>query len=348
MTWLAWRRHRLMLVIVLGLFVALVVWMIFVAHTFDVAAMLRRTNNCPVSYGGVRNYCTGDDTQARVIELVLLAFPCIIGVVLGAPLVASELHANTNRLSWTQGISRTKWFVTKWLLIATTLVAATLLFELVVTWWRPHVNSFGGSFLPTLLPTFNRMVPGSFAITGIVPAAYVLFAFSLGVALGAVIRRTPWAIAGTLLVYTGVALLMVLVVRPNLLPQTFVSYAQEFPSSGTYGIGAGQAAIPAPIRAEQAKLNQAWNVDSGYRYRPGFQVPSGAPSAGAAGQGCEDRNYNTAPFLNCLSTHGLQQGQFFQAANHYWPLQWIESGIYVLASILLFVAGLLSVRRWRA
>lgn len=343
MTWVAWRRHRLVLAIVLGVYVALVIWMVFVAHTFDVAAALRSAHRCPISLGNRRNSCNGDQIQAEIIQVLLLMLPAVAGVALGAPLVASEFHANTNRVAWTQGISRTNWFVTKWMLLASVLVVGTTLFQIVANWWRPRVEEFavffgfGNSILDT---GFGRIEPSSYAITGIVPVAYVLFAFSLGVALGALIRRTTLAIVGTLILYGGLAVIMVLFVRPNLLPQTFV------PQGASQGLGAASSGYPQS--GTGLLRQQPWFLSFGYRYHPGFHVPSGAPSAASVAQTCQNQNYSYAPYLTCLSKHEIQMGTFYQPDRHYWPLQWIEGGIYLAASLLLFGMGLVSVRRWRA
>jgi len=345
--WVAWRRHRLMLAVVLGLMGALAVWMAFVAHTFHVAAVLDLENRCPVTpYSTQRNLCSGDETQAGIIQWLLLALPCVAGVLLGGPLVAGELHHSTNRLAWTQGISRNRWYITKWLLVAVPLAAATALFQLVANWWRPNVNCvFGVGVVEGLGVGFGRLEPSSFAVTGIVPVAYALFALALGVALGAVVRRTPWAIAGTLVLYAGVALMMVLLIRPNLLPQTFVPVTA---SSSTGVFGSTQV-----LQSGSADTNEPWLITFGFRYQPGYPVPGGAPSADAVGADCTTTTTgpsieNVTSYVTCLSDHHVQQGAFYQPARHYWPLQWIEGGIYLLASVVLFGVGLWSVRRWRA
>jgi ABC-type transport system involved in multi-copper enzyme maturation permease subunit len=337
MIWVAWRRHRLMLLILAALLVALSVWMALVAHSYDVASNLQRTNRCSNPYGNNNSACFGYLAQAQIIIVVLLALPCLIGLVIGAPLVAGELHSHTNRLAWTQSISRTRWFVTKWLLGVVGLIALSSLFQLVVSRWFGHVHvasigvlSYSQGF------GADHIRPTLFNITGVVPIGYVLFAFSLGVALGAVIRRTPWAIAATVVAYGAAAMVMVVAVRPNLMPQTFVAF---------------QTQITAPLSSGPAASNRApWNLGSGYRYVPGYKVPASAPSANAAGQTCQLLADAPTPtrYNRCITDHHLQDGVFYQAADHYWPLQWRESAIYFGASIILFAIGLWSVRRWRA
>jgi hypothetical protein len=183
----------------------------------------------------------------------------------------------------------------------------------------------------------DHIQPTVFNITGIVPIAYTLFAFSLGVTLGALIRRTPWAIAATVVAYGAAALLMVVAVRPNLMPQTFVAFQDQVAAS--------------PLSSGfTASDRMPWNLRSGYRYAPSYLAPTGAPSADAAGQACQLQATGLTPagYDRCIADHHLQEGEFYQVADHYWPLQWKEAAIYFGAAIILFGIGLWSVRRWRA
>jgi ABC-type transport system involved in multi-copper enzyme maturation permease subunit len=327
-----------MLLILAVILIALSIWMAFVAHSYDVASMLRRTNRCPNPYGSPSSSCTGPIGQAQAILLILLALPCLIGLAMGTPLVAGELHGHTNRVAWTQSISRTRWLVTKWLFAAVGLLALSSLFELVVNWWFGHVHvAYIGVLLFSQGYGSDHIQPTLFNVTGVVPTAYVLFAFSLGVALGAVIRRTPWAIAATVVAYGLAALVMVTAVRPNLMPQTFVAYSTQ---AGT-----------SPLSLGQGTLDRApWVLGFGYRYAPGYKVSFNSPSADAAGRECQvlTEGPTLNPYDRCITDHHLQAGEFYQAADHYWPLQWREAAIYLGASIILFGIGLWSVRRWRS
>jgi hypothetical protein len=271
--------------------------------------------------------------QAFAINLLLLLLPCLVGVVFGAPLVAGELEHKTNRLAWTQGISRTRWFVSKCLVVGLILVGLAALLAVVAQWWSSHTFDAQGFSLDVghlhLGTGETRIGPQYFAITGIVPVAYTLFAFGLGAALGAFVRRTSWAIVGTVVGYTAVALLMVLVVRPSLVPPSF-SANQNFNSGFSVGVP-----------------TSAWDLGEGFRFAPGTHTRSGA-SAGAIAQTCQDRNNMYAPYLRCLVKHDVQAGAFFQPAKNYWALQWREATIYVAASIVLLGVAYWAVRRWRA
>ena len=112
----------------------------------------------------------------------------MLGVLFGAPLVARELTGHTNRLAWTQTVSRTRWLMANWGR-RSALIGLVALLTWYEWWWYSHVQ-FGSAFLhyfwggvvsPRLFGERHR------------PFAYTAFAFALGTALGAMIRRTSWA-----------------------------------------------------------------------------------------------------------------------------------------------------------
>jgi hypothetical protein len=98
--------------------------------------------------------------------------------VLGAPLVAREIEQGTNRLAWTQSITRTRWLLVKLFVGALSCCALVGAMAPLLEWWTGAVQRGA------------RIQPTSFDLSGFVDVAYVLFAFMLGAALGALIRRT--------------------------------------------------------------------------------------------------------------------------------------------------------------
>ena len=323
MIWVAWRRHRLLLALFAGLLVGLGVWMILLAHAFDHASNVCRnqTYQCGFQYGIV-----SVENQATAINALLLLLPCLAGIVFGAPLVAGELEHYTNRLVWTQGISRTRWFITKWVVVGLILGALTSLLMLITQYWSGHVFAR----LPLSVALHGRIQPTLFAVTGVAPVAYTLFAFSLGAALGAIIRRTSWAVVATIVGYTAVALLMVFSIRPNLASQGFMAETRS--TSVQY------VALPTP---------QPWMLGYGFRFAPSTRPPTGAESASAIAQRCMDQK-SGGSYIRCLSAHDVEGGFSYQPASHYWALQWGEAAIYFASALVLFGLALLAVRRWRA
>jgi ABC-type transport system involved in multi-copper enzyme maturation permease subunit len=324
MIWLAWRRHRLPLVLFAGVLVALGLWMVLVAQAFDSANNVCRhvTYQCGVMYG-----VFSIENQSTAINGLLLFLPCLAGILFGAPLVAGELREHTNRLAWTQSVSRTRWLIVKWLVVGLTLVALASLLVLITQWWSGRVFVR----LPLDLTLSGRIQPTLFAVTGVAPIAYTLFAFSLGAALGAIFRRTSWAVVGTVVGYTAVAFLMVFSIRSSLASQGFLSETTS--TSDQY------VTLPSP---------QPWNLGYGFRTIPGAHPPAGASSPGTIAQRCQERNYNYSPYLQCLRANHVQGGFSYQPAGHYWTLQWSEAAIYVGAALVFFGLTLWAVRRWRA
>ena len=124
---------------------------------------------------------------------VLLVVPALIGTFWGAPLIARELETGTFRLAWTQSVSRSRWLVTKVALVGAASLILTGLLSLVVTWWFGPIDAMNA----------DRFSPLVFDVRGLVPVAYAVFGFALGVALGCALRRTVPAMAATLIVFVA-------------------------------------------------------------------------------------------------------------------------------------------------
>ena len=212
MIWLVWHRYRFLFGLMTVVLVALAGWMLLAGHALTTAessfACRHDTIGCHI-LSGVFSL----SNQATAINFLLLFVPCLLGIVFGAPLVAGEIEHFTNRLLWTQGISRTRWLLVKWGAIALVLVALVALMSLVSQWWTGHAIERISANLSGL--DGGRLQPTYFPITGLALSAYTLFAFALGTALGALFRKTSWAAVGTVVLYTAVSLLLLLVVRPS-------------------------------------------------------------------------------------------------------------------------------------
>jgi len=322
--WVAWRRYRLAFAIAMASLIVLAIWMGFVAHAFE-STRAQGGESCRFNLSGC-GFSNGPfslENQAQIIDVLLLAAPSLFGVVFGASLVAGELERHTNRLAWTQGISRTRWLVTQWVVVAIGLVLLTGVFVPFVQWWSSHIIIRGSVYSPLGL---SRLQPDIYPITGIVPVAYTLFALSLGMALGGVLRRISWAAVGTIVVYALAAFFIVSSVRPNLDSQVLVR------SDGGAEVNLTHA------------LNQgAWQLDFGAKVLPGHQLPAGESSATELARTC----FFQPHVAQCWTSHGLEAGTYVQPLSHYWPIQFEEFAIYAAAAALLFGLALRAVRRWR-
>ena len=346
MTWLAWRRHRTLFVVAVALVVGLALWMLLVVHWYDAAPFVR------VGLPGQRGPRYRDLTagsapfrlsyQIEAIRLLLLTVPCILGVLVGVPLVAGELTAHTNRLAWTQGIGRTRWLATKWLVPGLPLVALAGGLVALTDWWTHHVGrvafgSIAGPFAISFgLGGNSRIEPATYTVTGLVPVAYSVFAFALGCALGALLRRVTWATVASVAVYAVALFTMVTTVRPVLAPQTFVPF---------------NAGYPAGFEEALARGATPWDLGSVARFVPGYTPPAGTRPPTAIVASCDNfvgAGDPSSIIGHCYAVHHVQAGEAFQLASHYWTLQWRESALLLAVALVLCTLAWWAVRRWRA
>jgi hypothetical protein len=328
MIWLTWRQHRAVLAVSTAVVVAFVVWMLIVEHDYSGAA--RAFAKCSNQIYSQNSPCTihinAETTaweQADVIRWILLLLPLLFGVLLGAPLFAGEFERKTVIFAFTQNVSRTRWMVIRWLVIGAAVVILSVALAAVSNWWFLHIPTNGSVF-------GSRIQPGGFDVTGIVPAAYALFAFALGAALGMILRRTARAIFGTVVLYAAARILFEQYVRRQLAAPVFSLALGDDNTSPNY---------------DDVSANP-WNVGTGYRVEPGSGHPTNQAYINHIMNGCGQ------PFgvnwFGCLTKHGVQIGNLVQPASHFWALQWGEAGSFVAAAALLFGLALWSVRRWRA
>ena len=323
MTWTALRRRRNALVAFLLLALALDVWMLVNGHSS--AAELQRTGLCTTLSCEEPAGAFAPARQAVVIDLLLLVFPLALGLVLGVGLVAAETERGTHRLAWTQGVTRTRWYLTSLAVAgggALVVVAAELP---VAHWWAgvawvdlPTAFTLGGS----------RIQPDVYPVSGVVPLAYTLAAVSLGGAAGALLRRVPWASAVTVIGYAVLAVVMVVTVRPSLAPAGFT--VSDTTSSAQY------VDWPDP---------PPWNTSYVYRSVPGVERPAGAPSPDRVAVACTLLGIHPQGVVHCLDRNGVQGGFVVQPPTHYWRLQWAESVLYAALAVALAGLGLVAVRR---
>ena len=209
MIWLTWRQSRTQILAVFVLVAAACVWL---AVTGPALARLARDNT------NVYDFLTANDRLLFNGGIAVLALaPAVLGIFWGGPLVARELETGTYRLVWNQSVTRGHWLATKLglSLVATTMAVGIL--TLAVTWWAHPIDGALGSRQGSLP---SRLSPISFAMRGIVPIAYAVFALVLATLVGLVLRRSLPAMAVTLAIYAFVQIAVPLWVRPHLVPPT--------------------------------------------------------------------------------------------------------------------------------
>jgi hypothetical protein len=217
MIWLAWRQHRKpTMVLLIGLAVlALVLIPTGRSAHKDTAAYDRcldglgtavlvdaeRSDACQALSERFAN----THTSWAFGSILLLFLPLLVGLFWGAPLVAREVEQGTHRLVWTQGVSRTRWILTKAGLVGAVLLAAATVYALLVSWWMEPLNG-------AITSRFSYLF---FDQQGVVPIGYTLFAVAVGVFAGTVTRKVLPAMAITLVAFLATRIVVTMFMRPN-------------------------------------------------------------------------------------------------------------------------------------
>ena len=331
MTWLTWRQFRSQTwVTIVGLIAfgaVLIAAAKAVADLYtDSGAAACRSNCQPL----IQNFLeqaqggwTGIVYNAGIAVLYIL--PGLIGAFWGAPLVARELEAGTHRLAWNQSVTRTRWLLTKLGIVGAATVATMGLLSLAITWYSSRLDE----------GTANMIKPELFGARDVVPIAYGLFAFAVGVTAGILIRRTVPAMAVTLAVYLGVAVAMPLWIRKHLMPLAHATPPLDV--TNIHGL-----MLSGPDR----RVTVLGGTDvTGWLVSNQTVTPTGAVFTGPADPQYCGEDGGPRACLNWIGTLNLRQDITYQPASHYWPLQWIEAGILVAAAALLIGLCLRLTRR---
>jgi hypothetical protein len=202
MIWLSWQQHRITALIGGLVVVLLVPFLIVTGLAVSQAAQVAAA--CPPATAGPCLAEFYQFVQASPVLTVLSSLPLLVGVFIGAPLVARELEQDTYLLAWTQGVPRRRWLLWK---LGVVFGLTGLGFAAVagmMVWWSAPVEATLGPW-----PTFE--------VGGLVPFAYALFALALGIAAGTLLRHTVAAMGVVAAIFVGLRL-TVAQLRPYFLP----------------------------------------------------------------------------------------------------------------------------------
>jgi hypothetical protein len=235
MIWVSWRQSRSQAIACLGVLAALAIYAIVVSTSMrtafsndGLAACLARSGgtSCPDAVSAF----TGKFGSAVNVAFwsVLLIAPGLLGVLIGAPLIARELEFGTWRLAWSQTVSRTRWLAVKLALVAGGVIVLGAAMTAVITWYRAPMDRLTGHF-----------INNAYDYEGLVLTAYILCAFGFAVLAGLLIRRSIPAMVAAFIPWLAIRLVVEYVFRPHFqAPLTFLQRCNS-PSScmGGYGLG---------------------------------------------------------------------------------------------------------------
>jgi ABC-2 family transporter protein len=158
----------------------------------------------------------------------------IIGALTGAPLVAREVEQRTHLAAWTQSVSRRRWYITKIAALGTALAVAGLAAGAANAWLQDQLTA-GDT-------TSSRW--SWFASIHLALAGEAALAFALGVAFGAVLRRTLPAL-GAAVAGFAVPLLGTRWIVQTLTPVTNTTGPRFTAPPGSWILGSGTG-VPVP------------------------------------------------------------------------------------------------------
>jgi hypothetical protein len=324
MTWLVWRQHRVQVYLGAALLAAFAVLIVItglqVENQYHAAQAACAAGHGCRHLGGL---FLGSHAVGFLI-IATLGAPVLVGLFVGAPMVAAEAEAGTTQFAWMQSVTRKRWLTVKigWMLLAAVIWGGVI--SALVTWWEG----------PNSAVQLDAFDPGRFDIMGVVPVAYSLFAVALGIAAGALLRRVLPAIAVTLAGFIAVRAAVALWLRPHYLSPVTVFYkvTSGFTPPGSYWqIAQG---VLGPNGQQLAQPNNTNYVDGvPASYLPGFctQVSRGA--------------FTPPPSCTQAVSH-FRAFLTYQPAGRYWTFQGIETGIFlVLAAALIAVTAVTLLRR---
>jgi hypothetical protein len=312
MAWVTWRQHRHQLLAGLGLIAGLALVALATGLPMRDAYQREALSSClpPTARSGcdiiVRHFQSEFGNRGDLAGYLIL-LPALVGMFVGAPLLARELEHGTHRFAWTQSLTRRRWLLSKTLLLALAVAVGGAVLSAVVMWWRQPLDGLEG-----------RMSPSGFEIQGLVAPAYALFALSLGVLAGAWLRRSLAAMSVTLAVFVAARLAVAELLRPR----------YQSPERET------MAGLVPGAHARDWVLSNAL-VDAVGRHITSAREDLAILHA-------QQARIDPQEYLLSL---GWRRALSFHPADRFWTFQLIEAGIFVGLAAALLVATVWLVRR---
>jgi hypothetical protein len=315
MIWVTWRQHRIeaLIAVIVLVIVALLLLltgreMISTYQATGLASCSLMMTTCSQIE---ENFINRFSPIVSFMGITLSALPLVVGMFIGAPLVARELEQRTHRLIWTQRISRGRWLATKLLLLLSIMLLAFIALAALSAW-------LSGPWVAV------QSLWGTYDFHGILLPVYALFAFALGIAAGITVRRSVPAMGITLLLFLLLRVTIAFWLRPYFLPPlTSLSVVDQ----------------PGP------PSHTDWTIHIGTIDRSGQEL-----SDIEIGHICPQLNGNGSAeafsaFTACELGHGFQSRSFYQPVERFWLFQGVEAAIFLVLALALLAPAIWLARK---
>ncbi len=329
MAWVTWRQHRVALAgtgILLG---ACAVLLAISGLRLQAAHANLVHGHCAISGALITSPCGLLQTAynnagsllltGNVLTLTVAAsvIPGLIGMFVGAPLLAREYETGTFRFAWTQATSRARWAAAKLALLAAMLTAAAGAFGALVSWFLAQDNPLSGG---------DRWQSSEFGLTAVTFAAWTLVAFAVGAFAGALLKRTLPAMAVTAACVAAMA-----AVTYRKLDTPLLSFGPVIGRTRLLSLMPFQPGSP-PVTYVSGQAVTVSAPPGSWPLRAWIAAPHGhAPDSGLQGLSTSDQNA-------WLAAHHLTLWTAYQPPGRFWVFQSVEGGIGLLIALLLGAA----------
>ncbi|GAA4261623.1 ABC transporter permease [Dactylosporangium darangshiense] len=320
MIWMTWRQHRAEMLVLTG--IVAVAGLILLMQGLSIRGLFpdgaAACANSDVTNGDscaqALSKLSDGYGHPEPISFLATLMPFVIGAFLGAPLLGREFEAGTWQLAWTQAVPRLRWLAVKVTVLAGLTVLLTLAFSAMVTWYRAPVDTFDG-----------RLGQVGYEVEGVAPVAYALFAFAVATVAGVLLRRSLAGLAVAAAAFVMARIAVASLARPKFASaMTVLQTVQDKGPGDTRGTGnAGDWVLGTTfVDSSGHKLSTA-TLDklSGDAANAGVSIPA------------------------YFQQHGIHRAVSYQPGDRFWHFQWIESGLYVGAALLLVALVAWRVRR---
>jgi ABC-type transport system involved in multi-copper enzyme maturation permease subunit len=250
-----WLLHRGALVGLFALFAAVVIAMVVAGTSSRAQYSLYVNNHCitiprQVICANIFNWFASNSNGATALVIAVSAMPAVVGVFVGAPMLSREFEAGTFRFTFTQSVGRSRFVLTALVMLATVVVAISVASGIFLSWLVHPLEVIGDD---------DRWQAGLFNTSSLMLASWTVFALSVGVYLGAVVKRVVSSMAAAIVVVGGFFIASFQFILKWMLSIGTLTVPHLLPNTGIGNLG--EAARDAPGAPKGSWLIRGWFVD---------------------------------------------------------------------------------------